>query len=342
MKKVSVVILNWNGKSLLEKFLPVLIQYTDQYLADIIIADNASTDDSVVFLENNYPFLRIIPFSQNLGYAEGYNKALIEVNSEYYVLLNSDVEVTENWLQPLIGFLENNPEAAAVQPKILSQINKDYFEYAGASGGFIDKYGYPFCRGRIFSTEEKDHGQYEDIRPIFWASGACLVIRSKDYHDAGGFDPTFFAHMEEIDLCWRLNTRGKKIYCIPQSTVYHVGAATLAKESPRKTFLNFRNNMLMLYKNTGYKHFKRIYYTRISLDYLAVFQMFLSGNIQNAKAVISARKEFKQIRKNYKNVREENLRKQTEKKINTIYHKCLLWQYYIKGIKIFSKLKGWS
>lgn len=339
MKKVAVVILNWNGKALLERFLPILLQYTDNAITDIIVADNASTDNSISFLSENYPNLPLIKLPENYGFAEGYNQALSQIEAEYFVLLNSDVEVTPNWLTPLIDFLDNNPDTACVQPKILSERNKEYFEYAGASGGFIDKYGYPFCRGRIFATLEKDNDQYDDPIQIFWATGACMVIRSKDFDSVGGLDGTFFAHMEEIDLCWRLNARGRKVYCLPQSTVYHVGGATLSKESPRKTFLNFRNNMLMLYRNLGYENFKRLFYTRIFLDYLAALQMVLTGSFRNAKAIIEARREFKRIRKNYKQVREENLSKQTVKDIQTILPKSLLWQYYAKGIKTFNKLK---
>jgi len=338
MKKFAIVILNWNGKDLLEKYLPFLLKYTDTTIADIVIADNHSTDGSIEFLKTNYPNLSLIILPENYGFAEGYNKALAQVEAEYYVLLNSDVEVTENWLAPLTDFLDKNADTACVQPKILAERNKEYFEYAGACGGFIDKYGYPFCRGRIFATVENDEQQYNNPLQIFWATGACMVIRSKDFKDAGGFDGTFFAHMEEIDLCWRLNARGRKIYCIPQSVVYHVGGATLSKESPRKTFLNFRNNMLMLYKNLGYENFKRLFYTRISLDYLAASQMILTGSFQNAKAVIQARREFKKIRKNYKQTRKENLVRQTIKNIDTIYPKSLLWQYYIKGKKRFDQL----
>jgi len=338
MKKVAVVILNWNGKQLLEKFLPTLIQYTDSEVADIIIGDNASTDDSIEFLKSNYPTLSIIELLENYGFAGGYNRILSEMDIEYFLILNSDVEVTPNWLEPLIDFLDNNKGTSAVQPKILSQRNKEYFEYAGASGGFIDKYGYPFCRGRIFTSIEKDNKQYEDPIQIFWATGACMLIRSQEFRDMGGFDATFFAHMEEIDLCWRINARGKKIFCIPESTVYHVGGATLKKENPRKTYLNFRNNMLMLYKNLGYENFKKLFYTRMFLDYVAAMQMILTGSFSNAKAVLKARMEFRKIRKQYKTVRKENLEKQTVKTINTIYPKSLLWQYYIKGIKRFSKL----
>lgn len=338
MKRVAVVILNWNGQQLLEEFLPQLIRHTDPDLADIIIGDNASTDNSVEFLKTNYPSLPLVNLSENYGFADGYNRVLTEIKSEYYVLLNSDVDVTPGWLNPLIAFLDKEQDVAAVQPKILSWRDNEYFEYAGASGGFIDKYGYPFCRGRIFTTLEKDDNQYDSPQQIFWATGACMAIRSSEFWDAGGFDGTFFAHMEEIDLCWRLNARAKKIYCIPQSAVYHVGGATLKKENPRKTYLNFRNNMLMLYKNLGYKNFKRLFYMRMLLDYIAALQMILTGSFGNAKAVVKARSEFRGIRKQYKNIRKENLEKQIVQTIPVIYPRSLLWQYYIKGKKKFSEL----
>lgn len=339
MKKVSVVILNWNGRSLLEKFLPSLIKYTNNNDADIIIADNASSDDSISFLKNTYPTLQIIQLSENYGFAEGYNKALSMIDSEYYVLLNSDVEVSENWLQPLISFLDSHQETACVQPKVLSERNKEYFEYAGGSGGFIDKYGYPFCRGRIFDTVEKDTHQYDQSIQIFWATGACMAIRAEEYKNTGGLDSTFFAHMEEIDLCWRLNARGKQIHCIPQSVVYHVGGATLDEESPRKTFLNFRNNMLMLYKNLSEKELRRIYKTRIILDYIAALKMALTGKLKNAKAILEAQKEFRKIKKNYIDKRDENLKKQSTQSIPTIYSKSLLYAYFLKGRKKFSDLE---
>jgi len=338
MKKVAVVILNWNGQKLLEQFLPFIISYTDSRLADIIVADNCSTDDSLEYIKQNFTEVQLITLSENYGYAEGYNKALAEISHEYVVLLNSDVEVTDNWLQPMIAFLDNNKGVAAVQPKILAQRNKDYFEYAGAAGGFIDKYGYPFCRGRILSSVEKDINQYDNPIDIFWASGACLVIRLDIFKEAGGFDSSFFAHMEEIDLCWRLNARGKRVVCIPQSVVYHVGAATLSEESPRKTLLNFRNNLLMIYKNVPDKEAKKILRIRSILDGVAALQMLLSGKTQNAKAVFQARKEFKRIKTDYSITREQNLVKTVKSSIKTIYPKSVLYSYYLKGLKSFSKL----
>jgi GT2 family glycosyltransferase len=232
--KASVVILNWNGKRLLEQFLPIVIKHTQSDISKVIVSDNGSTDDSVRFMKENYPEIQLVTLDKNYGFAEGYNKTLQQVNSEYVVLLNSDVETTEGWLQNLITYMDNHPEVAAVQPKILSYKEKYKFEYAGASGGFIDRYGYPFCRGRILDKVENDKGQYDNEIPVFWATGACLCIRLKDYFEMGGLDGSFFAHMEEIDLCWRLNARGRKVMCIPSSIVYHVGGASLSKDNPKK------------------------------------------------------------------------------------------------------------
>lgn len=338
MKKAAVVILNWNGKKLLEEFLPSVVRYTTLPDVEIVVADNGSTDDSVSFLRSAYPQIRIIIMSENYGFAEGYNKALKEVNAEYFILLNSDVEVTENWLVPMIEYLDNHQDVAACQPKILSQRNKAYFEYAGASGGFLDKYGYPFCRGRIFMSIEEDKNQYDSPKDILWATGACLVMRAEDFVGSGGFDGSFFAHMEEIDLCWRLNTRGRRIVCLPVSKVYHVGAATLKKESPRKTFLNFRNNLIMLYKNLPQHRLKRTMIIRLILDYIAALEFTITGKFKNAKEVIKAHKEFYNNRKQYRCARQENLKKMVNPKPHTIYYKSILAAYYIKQIKVFYKL----
>ena len=226
MKKVSVVILNWNGLEMLQRFLPKVVEYSQGEDVEVCVADNASTDASCAWVEKNYPDVRLVALDQNYGFAEGYNRALQQVEAEYVVLLNSDVEVTPHWLEPLLAYMDAHPEVAACQPKIRSERHKEYFEYAGAAGGFIDKYGYPFCRGRIFDVVERDESQYDTIQSIFWATGAALFIRLKDYQEAGGLDARFFAHMEEIDLCWRLRSRGRQLVCIPQSVVYHVGAAT--------------------------------------------------------------------------------------------------------------------
>jgi len=339
MKKVAVVILNWNGRKLLEQFLPFVLNYTPADIAKIIVADNCSDDDSVAFLSREYPQVRLINLSENFGYAGGYNNALKQVESEYVILLNSDVEVTENWLEPMISYLDANQDVAAIQPKILWQRDRQHFEYAGGAGGFIDKYGYPFCRGRIFTSIEKDNGQYNTPVNIFWASGACMVIRLSEFRDAGGFDQGFFAHMEEIDLCWRLNARGKQIVCLPQSTVFHVGGATLSEENPRKTFLNFRNNLLMLYKNLPEDRLNQVLRVRCLLDRIAALQMLFRFKYKNAKAVLCAIKEYKRMRPEYRHLRKENLRMTTNSDIKTIYPKSILYSYYIKGLKIFNNLK---
>ena len=247
-KPIAIVILNWNGVDLLRRFLPS-VQANSSAQAEVIVADNGSTDASCAVLESEFPDVRLIRLPENYGFAEGYNRALEQVDAPYYLLLNSDVEVPAGWLAPLLDYMEAHPEVAACQPKMLSYADRGSFEYAGAAGGFLDRYGYPFCRGRVFDTLERDEGQYDDVAPVLWASGAALMVRRQDWRDAGGLDGRFFAHMEEIDFCWRLRSRGRGVVCIPASRVYHVGGASLAQGNPRKTFLNFRNNLLMLYKN---------------------------------------------------------------------------------------------
>lgn len=275
--KVSVVILNWNGCDMLRTFLPSVVRYSKGEGVEVCVADNGSTDASVEMLRQDFPLVRVILLDQNHGFADGYNLALQQVEADYVVLLNSDVEVTEHWLEPMIAYLDIHPEVAACQPKIRSWRQKDHFEYAGAAGGFLDKYGYPFCRGRIMGVVEKDEGQYDKVIPVFWATGAALVIRRVDYKEVGGLDGRFFAHMEEIDLCWRLRSRGREIVCVPQSKVYHVGGATLKKENPRKTFLNFRNNLVMLYKNLPAEELNKVMRIRACLDYVAAFNFLLHG-----------------------------------------------------------------
>ena len=340
MKKVSVVILNWNGVGMLQKFLPKVVEYSAKPNIEICVADNASTDDSVSYLEASFPEVRLIRLDKNYGFADGYNKAFQQVEAEYVVLLNSDVEVTPNWLEPLVEYMDAHPEAAACQPKIRAERNKACFEYAGAAGGYIDKFGYPFCRGRIFEVVEEDCGQYDTVAPIFWATGAALFIRLKDYCEAGGLDGRFFAHMEEIDLCWRLRSRGRGIVCIPQSTVYHVGAATLKKENPRKTFLNFRNNLLMLYKNLPEGELKKVLFIRGALDWLAAFVFLLKGDGKNARAVIQARKEFKRIRADFEVSRAENLAKATGRAIPEKVDYSILWKFHIERRRVFFSLKS--
>jgi GT2 family glycosyltransferase len=323
---------------MLQKFLPKVVEYSAMEGVEVCVADNASTDESVSYLQTNFSNVRLILLDKNYGFAEGYNRALQQVEAEYVVLLNSDVEVTPYWLEPLVEYMDAHPEVAACQPKIRSERNKEYFEYAGAAGGYLDKYGYPFCRGRIFEVVEKDEGQYDTIQPIFWATGAALFIRLKDYREAGGLDGRFFAHMEEIDLCWRLRSRGRGIVCIPQSVVYHVGAATLKKENPRKTFLNFRNNLLMLYKNLPEGELKKVLFIRGALDWLAAFVFLLKGDGKNARAVIQARKEFKRIRADFEASRAENLAKATARVIPEKVNYSILWKFYVERRRVFSSL----
>lgn len=337
---VAVVILNWNGEKYLRKFLPILKEHTNNVRnAEIIVADNGSSDGSMKLMEEEFPEIRTILFEKNYGFAEGYNRALKEIESKYYVLLNSDVEVTENWLSTLHNYMEANEHISACQPKILSYHNREYFEYAGAAGGFIDKYGFTFCRGRIFGKVEKDEGQYDNIIDVFWASGACLFIRSADYWEVGGFDEDFFAHMEEIDLCWRLKSRGKRIVCVPQSAVYHIGGGTLKVENPYKTFLNFRNNLLLLYKNLPHKSLKKIFDIRFYLDNLAALHLLLQGRLQNARAVLDARTDFRKVVNKFNDKRNENILKSNTSIDKEIVQSSIIFEYYIKGNKKFSQIK---
>ena len=339
MNKVSVVILNWNGVGMLQKFLPKVVEYSQVEGVEVCVADNGSTDESVAWVQTSCPDVRLIVLDKNYGFADGYNQALRQVEAEYAVLLNSDVEVTPNWLEPLMTYMETHPEVAACQPKVRAEQNKAYFEYAGAAGGYIDKFGYPFCRGRLFEVLEKDQGQYDTVTPIFWATGAALLVRLKDYQEVGGLDGRFFAHMEEIDLCWRLRSRGRGIVCIPQSMVYHVGAATLKKENPHKTFLNFRNNLLMLYKNLSEKELKRVLFVRGVLDWLAALVFLLKGDGKNAKAVVQARKEFKRILPDFEVSRFENLKKMIVDDIPEKVDFSILWKFHIGKKKTFSSLR---
>lgn len=339
--KTSVVILNWNGAEMLRRFLPSVIAYSQGEGVEICVADNASSDNSCEVIEREFPEVRLIRLSENYGFAEGYNRALQQIDAEYVVLLNSDVEVTSGWLEPMTDYLDKHPQVAACQPKLLSFQEKSCFEYAGAAGGFIDKYGYPFCRGRIFDVIESDHGQYDDIIPVFWATGAALLIRLQVYREVGGLDGRFFAHMEEIDLCWRLRSRGYGIVCLPFSKVYHVGGATLKKENPRKTLLNFRNNLIMLYKNLPENELYRVMRVRLFLDYLAAFVFLLKGDKNNSLAVLRARKEYMSMRFLFKAERDENLRSASLVSIPERFEKSILWWAKVRRCKFFSDLP-WS
>lgn len=338
MKRTAVVILNWNGKKLLEQFLPTVLKHTLDTGTDVVVADNGSTDDSAVYLQTHFPQVPLIVLDENYGFAEGYNRAIAQVDAEYIVLLNSDIETTTGWLTPLIEYLDENPNVAAVQPKILDYKRKSHFEYAGASGGFIDRFGYPFCRGRILENLEEDKGQYDTPIPVFWASGAALCIRKSDYENAGGLDGRFFAHMEEIDLSWRLNARGRQVMAVPQSVVYHVGGASLSAESPRKTYLNFRNNLLMLYKNLPHENFIAVFSVRMLLDFLAMLHLLAQGKFKNARAVVQSHRDFYKMKPGFKKDRKENLEKRTLKTIPTRYKRSILWEYYFRGKKTYSAL----
>ena len=332
--RTAVVILNWNGKFFLETFLPVVIRYS-RNVADIVVADNNSTDGSVELLREKFPEVKIVLNNSNLGFAGGYNEALKQVNAEYYVLLNSDIEVTENWISPVIELMDKNREIAACQPKILSYKQKDEFEYAGAAGGYIDKFGYPFCRGRIFTTLEKDLNQYDDEKEIFWVTGACMFIRSEIFHRLGGFDSDFFAHMEEIDLCWRIHLSGSTTYYCPLSTVFHIGGGTLPKNNPRKTYLNFRNNLSMLYKNADRKKLPSILLFRTVFDFIAAFFFLFGSGWKDCKAVMKAHRDFHRTKGKLKrsDVRESGVN-------NLIYPKSILFSYFIFNRKKFSDLEN--
>lgn len=328
--KIAVVILNWNGVKLLEQFLPSVIQYSPE--ADIYVADNASTDNSLKYLTENFPSVKIVKNESNFGFAGGYNEALNHIDASVYALINSDIEVTENWLLPIITTFENEENTVIIQPKILDYKNKNYFEYAGAAGGFIDKYGFPYCRGRLFDTLEKDEGQYDDNCNLFWASGACFFIRAKVFHELKGFDADFFAHQEEIDLCWRVINKGYVIKYNSKSKVFHVGGATLQQGNPRKTELNFRNSLLMLTKNLPKKELYKVLFIRMILDGVAGIQFLLKGKINHFWAIIKAHGAFYTLYScNFK--KRDGF--QTEKYYTV---KSIVYLYFIKNIKTFKTI----
>jgi len=339
MSKVAIVILNWNGQKLLEKFLPAVIQNTTYGDAEIIVADNASTDNSLAFLKDHYPLLRTIALDQNYGFAGGYNKALKQVNAEYYLLLNSDVAPGPRWLEPLMKIMEQNQKIGACMPKIKAYNSPKSFEYAGACGGFIDILGYPFCRGRILDHIETDDQQYNNELPIFWASGAALLIHSHIYLSAGGLDEDFFAHMEEIDLCWRIKNMGYQIMVVPSSEVFHVGGATLSQQNSHKTFLNFRNNLLMMIKNLSSKYFLAIILLRLFLDGIAALHFLLKKETHHFTAVFKAHLAFYSLLPLF--IQKRKKLKPFHRRINhpEVYPQSVIWAFYIQKIKLFSQLK---
>lgn len=328
--KTAIVILNWNGKRLLEQFLPSVIAHSDG--ADIWLADNASSDDSVTFTRSAFPSVKIVQNPVNLGFAGGYNEALKSIDADIYVLVNSDIEVTKNWLDPILSTFKKEPDTAIIQPKIRDFKNKEYFEYAGAAGGYIDKYGFPFCRGRLFDTLEKDNGQYDDDREILWASGACFFIRKKVFDALGGFDADFFVHQEEIDLCWRAFNEGHVIKYVAASTVFHVGGATLNEDSPKKAHLNFRNSLLMLTKNLPRKSLFPTLFIRMVLDGIAAVRFLTQGKFQHFWAVMLAHITF------YKLFRINYLKRKSLQKTNYFKLKSVVKAYFINRQKTYDTL----
>ena len=325
--KIAVVILNWNGVALLQQFLPSVIQYSTE--ATIYVADNASTDNSIPYIKEHFPNVQIVINKENYGFAQGYNEALKHIDADIYALVNSDIEVTENWLKPIIASFEKEPQTAVIQPKILDFKNKEYFEYAGAAGGFLDKYGYPYCRGRIFETIEKDNGQYNDEKEIFWASGACFFIRSNIYHQLKGFDDDFFAHQEEIDLCWRIINKGFTIKYNSKSTVYHVGGATLNQGNPHKTYLNFRNSLFMLVKNLPKKSLFPVLFSRLLLDGIAGLKFISQGKWKHCWAILRAHSSF------YYSLTDNYSKRALIQSKNYYKTKSIVQQYYLNNGKVF-------
>jgi len=338
ISKIAIVILNWNGARLLQQFLPSVIKFSNGDSTELIVADNGSTDDSLVVLASEFPEVKVLDLRQNYGFARGYNEALKQVEADYLVILNSDVEVTDGWLNSPIRLMEADETIAAVQPKILSYHQKTHFEYAGAAGGFIDRFGYPFCRGRIFDEVEPDNGQYDTITDVFWATGACMFVRAKSFHEAGGFDADFWAHMEEIDLCWRLKNRGYRIVFTPESAVYHVGGGTLSYDNPHKLYLNFRNNLWLLYKNLPSNQLLTTLFIRMVLDGVAAFKLLAELNLNGIRSVLKAHFHF------YKSLPELH-----RKRILTrpgkgktlpleILRKSIVFQFYFRKRKSFNEI----
>lgn len=337
MPPVAVVILNWNGSALLREFLPQVVATTNRATARVIVADNGSTDDSLQVLAAEFPEVEVICFDTNLGFAEGYNRALAETGYPYTVLLNSDVATADGWVDTLYDFMESHTEAGACQPKIISYRDRTSFEYAGASGGYIDRNGYPYCRGRIFDVCEKDYGQYDTPAEVFWATGAALMVRTQVYLDAGGLDGRFFAHMEEIDLCWRIHLAGRSVYAVPAATVFHLGGGSLPPDSPRKVYLNFRNNLLMLHKNLPVNDLRPTLLRRRLLDTLAWAKFVATFKWKNAAAIVRAHRDFARMRSDYKDHPEVNLLKtRRDARIN------ILSNFYLRGRRTYADLPSQS
>jgi len=338
MHKTAIVILNWNGLGYLQKFLGTVVKNSGSNETAIYVADNGSTDGSAEWVTENFSSVRFIQLDRNNGFAGGYNIALDQIEARYYVLLNSDIEVTEGWLDPLVRFMDENPDVASCQPKILSYNNKELFEHAGAAGCYIDKYGYPFCRGRIISHVEEDLGQYDTTEDVFWTSGACMIVRAEAWKKCGGFDNDFFAHMEEIDLCWRFKNSGYRVCFIPESVIYHVGGGTLPYKSPFKTYLNFRNSLFLLYKNLPEEGFSRILFIRKLLDGVAALFFLLKGSPENFKSVWNAHMDYYKAADKLKEKRKIVNRSESEKTQRSILNKSIVFEFYIKKNKTYSSL----
>lgn len=339
MIKTAVVILNWNGRKFLEKFLPGVVTNTAAPDTSVIIADNGSEDDSVEWVTVNHPDLQIIRLDSNYGYAGGYNRALQQVDAEYYILLNSDVEVEPGWAEKLVTFMDLHPNVGACQPKIMSYSSRTSFEYAGAAGGYIDSLGYPFCRGRIFSTVEEDIGQYDDTREIFWASGSCMAVRGAAFEQCDGFDESFFVHMEEIDLCWRMQNAGYTVCYFPHSVVWHVGGGTLGYGSPSKIYYNFRNSLIMLAKNLPSRHLRRTIIIRQVLDGVAAIRLLFTEGRDAAASVVRAHRDFRKHRTAIRTFRSLAPGTEIFHYPHTLMNKYLIFEYYVRRRKIFSELK---
>lgn len=337
LPKTAIVILNWNGKKFLEQFLPGVIS-NSKGVARVIVADNASTDDSVQYISTLNQEVELIQLDKNYGFTGGYNRALKLVDAEYYILLNSDVEVTPNWIEPVITYLDGNLDVAACQPKVRSFLDKHLLEHAGASGGYIDWMGYPFCRGRLFTQLEEDNGQYDQIRDVFWATGACMFIRSKVFHQENGFDEDFFAHMEEIDLCWRIQSAGYRLCVIPESKVFHVGGGTLPKSSARKTYYNFRNNLMMLHKNLPAHQLWFVMLIRLVLDGIAGLKFLFEGGFSDLIAVFKAHNVFFRSLPRRIKIRREQQKRVVNTNLKGFYSKSVLFDYFIKRKIKFSDL----
>jgi GT2 family glycosyltransferase len=338
MKLVSIVILNWNGKQYLEQFLPTLIRHTTHSGAEIVVADNGSEDGSLAFMKKSFPGIRTIELDRNYGFSGGYNRAVEQIDTRYVILLNSDIEVTEGWLEPMLELMEKDETVAACSPRIRDYHRRSYFEYAGAAGGFMDRYGYPFCRGRIFDHLEEDRGQYDDPTDLFWGTGACLMVRVDAYRASGGLDERFFAHMEEIDLCWRLLRMDYRIRFVPSSTVYHVGGATLNRQDPFKTYLNFRNNLLLLYKNLPVRGRGRILFYRMILDGISAFRFLLGGDIKDFRAVFRAHRAYYGMRSLYSGIKNRSKYPENSFIVSGIFPGSIVIEFFLKGKRRFDEL----